>query len=138
MAQLTYFQDSIDEIDAEISTYNAEIANIDAETPSDQDIIDMLAARKAELESRVTELTTRKTEFQNYIDSINTADARTFDTGQQTTVDTISSQFSGQYDDQMEELRKMDSSKKTEFFDLYAKAENAVQEECTIRNFFNL
>lgn len=137
MANLTFLQARLDALDQRITDINAEITTIDAESPSDQSIIDMLAARKTFLQTKLTEITNRKATVQAKYDAM-AANAPSFTESQQTVVDSINTQFNLVYSAQMDDLKKRSDAEKTNFFTLYAAAENAFQQECAIKNFFSL
>jgi hypothetical protein len=122
----------ITRLTTQITTLTNEIAAIDAATITNAEVAECINKRKGRLQQRLNALTNLK----NNLTTTQTNETAGFSAGQQTTVDGINTLFSNNYSNQLNRLKCMEEAKKTNFFTLYATADNDFVREELIKSFF--
>lgn len=132
--QINVLNAQISSIDTEITNLNNEIAQIDAATVTGAELQACVAQRKANLQNNVTSLTNFKTQLETKLSTLQSG----WSAPRQTVVDSISSDFSGTYDEYLNNLLKETTEKQDEFFTMYGQADTAFLKELAIKEFFHL
>ena len=135
----------MNEINSNITSINAEITMIDAETIGNTGLQICVDARKVVIQARLDQYNSSKTVYDTVIaaNDARIAQETTNETAgytgtQQTVVNSIGTLFSNVYDPQMDELIKLSTQEKTDFFDLYDVADTDNLKETVIKGQFNL
>jgi translation initiation factor 1 (eIF-1/SUI1) len=124
----------ISSIDAEIEKMNAEVSNIDGATITGAELQALAAARKSSCQTNCTALEAFKTKLEAKLAVLQGG----WSAPRQTIVDGISTDFSGAYDENLNNLLKDTTEKQDEFFTVYAQADTEFLKELAIQQFFNL
>jgi predicted nucleic acid-binding Zn-ribbon protein len=132
--QINVLNAQIASLDNEITNLNAEITQIDGCTVTGTELQACVNQRKTNLQNNVTSLTNFKTELESKLATLQGG----WSASRQTVVDAISIDFSGIYDEHLNNLLRDESEKQDEFFTMYAQADTAFLKELAIKEFFHL